>query len=404
MLGFRQHIKYEPNGDGSTPPPTVAGQKTFARFDNDLISGDIRPNQQETVTRGMFAGNTGSLVSMYTSSNLTATQKSYYQEIYSTGDPASNSSANVELSIAYGHKAGSGSLDTTGNLNNDTPSRAIYTQYAQLLLEPNDTKFTFNGTDSDSCYFINFNRARLREKIDEGNFELTLATMSGSGYINAGNLANGYTGSHVQLDGTGTYIQVIDDSSIKSATVGSSGKVFNLVSGSADGGTSIYNSSSPVYYGLLYPQYGVAVLDADQLNKLKSTGTSGGGIELGTITGSLVQGDNSVKLFRSLSGSHALVPSTKTGGIQARSSEQVKSTYYFVRVKNGEYNYSNNPSFVTGSAGALRYTTFINDPQTYITSIGLYNDNKELLAIAKLSQPLLKSFTREALIRVKLDF
>ena len=412
MLGFRQHIKYEQNANlqfaqnanGSTPPPTVASQKTFARFDNDLISGDIRPNQQETVTRGMFAGNTGSLVSMYTSSNLTATQKSYYQEIYSTGDPVSNSSANVELSIAYGHKAGSGSLDTTGNLNNDTPSRAIYTQYAQLLLEPNDTKFTFNGTDSDSCYFINFNRARLREKIDEGNFELTLATMSGSGYIKAGNLANGYTGSHVQLDGTGTYLQVIDDSSVKSATVGSSGKVFNLVSGSIDGGTSIYNSSSPVYYGLLYPQYGVAVLDADQLNKLKSTGTSGGGIELGTITGSLVQGDNSVKLFRSLSGSHALVPSTKTGGIQARSSEQVKSTYYFVRIKNGEYNYSNNPSFVTGSAGALRYTTFINDPQTYITSIGLYNDNKELLAIAKLSQPLLKSFTREALIRVKLDF
>ena len=92
------------------------------------------------------------------------------------------------------------------------------------------------------------------------------------------------------------------------------------------------------------------------------------------------------------------------GGIQARSSEQVKSTYYFVRVKNAEYNYSNNPTFVTGSLGELFYNTFIQDPQVYITTVGLYNNRRELLATAKLSQPLLKNYTREALIKVKLDF
>ena len=71
---------------------------------------------------------------------------------------------------------------------------------------------------------------------------------------------------------------------------------------------------------------------------------------------------------------------------------------------NGEYNYSNNPSFITGSLGQLAFSTFINDPQTYVTTVGLYNNRKELLATAKLSQPLLKNFTREALIKVKLDF
>ena len=76
--------------------------------------------------------------------------------------------------MAYGHYAGSGSKDTTGNLNNDTPSRAIYKQYAQLLLPPLDKKFTFNGTDSDSIYIINFKRARYREKIDPGNLEINL--------------------------------------------------------------------------------------------------------------------------------------------------------------------------------------------------------------------------------------
>ncbi|MAH47874.1 hypothetical protein CMI37_18780 [Candidatus Pacearchaeota archaeon] len=375
---------------------------TFSPFDLNETTGDVRSNQQETVTKGLFAGNTGSLTAMYTSSNLTTTQKTYYQEIYSTGDPDGDVNAKVECSFAYGHFAGSGSLDTTGNLNNDTPSRAIYKQYAQVLLEPTDLKFTFNGTDSDSCYFINFNRTRLREKLDEGNFEITLAMLSGSIAGNVGN--DSHTGSHVRPSETGEFVQIVDDSSTTAATVGPSGKVYNLVSGSIDGGISIFKgnagTSNPTYFGLLYPQVGVAVLDATQLDKL----VADGGANFDTTTGSLIQGDNAIKLFTSVATGSSMVPSTMSGGIQARSSEQVKSSYFFVRIKNGQYNYSNNPSFVTGSAGALRYTTFINDPQTYITTIGLYNQSHDLLAVAKLSQPLLKSFTREALIRVKLDF
>ena len=143
--------------------------RIFTTFDP---TDDVLPNNVETVTRGLFAGNTGSLTSMFTSSNLTATQKSYFQEIFSTGEPSATADANSELSIAYGHFHGSGSADTTGNMNNDTPSRAIYKQYAQLLLAPNDKKFTIDGTDTDHIYVLNFNRARVREKLDPGNFEL----------------------------------------------------------------------------------------------------------------------------------------------------------------------------------------------------------------------------------------
>jgi len=111
-----------------------------------------------------------------------------------------------------------------------------------------------------------------------------------------------------------------------------------------------------------------------------------------------------MKLFTSISSSAGLMGSDKTGGIQARSSEKVTATYYFVRVKNGEYNYSNNPTFTTGSLGEIFYPQFVSDPQVYVTTVGMYNTNRELLATAKLSQPLLKSFTREALIKIKLDF
>ena len=90
-------------------------------------------------------------------------------------------------------------------------------------------------------------------------------------------------------------------------------------------------------------------------------------------------------------------------GLQLNSQETISSNYVFVRIKNGEYNYTSNPSFISGS-GNLVYSNFINSPQTFPTTVGMYNDNNELLAVAKMSKPLVKDFTKEALIRVKLDW
>jgi hypothetical protein len=85
------------------------------------------------------------------------------------------------------------------------------------------------------------------------------------------------------------------------------------------------------------------------------------------------------------------------------SQETISSNYIFVRVRNGEYNYTTNPSIITGS-GDFVYSNFINSPQTFPTTVGLYNNNNDLLAVAKLSKPLVKDFTKEMLIRVKLDW
>jgi hypothetical protein len=345
--------------------------KVYQEFDP---ADDVIRNNVETVTRGMFSGNDGTLVGaseMFTSS-LTAAQQSYFYDIYHK-DPVTDNTAIEQFSIAYGHFAGSGSLDTTGNLNDDTPSRAIYKQYAQLLLPPNDKKFTFNGTDSDYIYVVNFNRARIREKIDPGNIEFTFIK----------------TPSATTTAATaGTPTKIIDDSSLNANSIGEAGLVYNLVSGSISPTTTIHNPSSPTYFGLLYPQHGIAIFNGVALDTGAQPNFS--------TDNSAAQNYNHLRLLSSLKGSG--------GQIQARSSEQVKSSYFFCRLKNAEYNYSNNPSFVTGSLGQLAFNTFIQDPQVYITTVGLYNDRKELLAVAKLSQPLLKSFTREALIKIKLDF
>ena len=85
------------------------------------------------------------------------------------------------------------------------------------------------------------------------------------------------------------------------------------------------------------------------------------------------------------------------------SEEKVVSQYYFTRIKNGEFNYTTNPSFVD-TTGALNFDSMIDNPTVYITTVGLFNNAGDMVAVAKLSQPVTKDFTKEALIRVKLDY
>lgn len=331
-------------------------------------------------------------MTFFTSSTETTSQKRYYYDIYNSSSTTSCQSS-VQFSIAYGHKYGSGSADEGGQIN-DTPSRAIYGQYRLLCLAPTKEFFTIGGTTTEHIYAINVARARMREYLDEGNIELCLHHLSGSQFVAGGGLASAYTGSNIHFGGSGSIIRLVDDSSINAASIENGGEVYQMVSGSIEDG--IYNSSSPHVYGALYRRQGIIVLDANCLDRSAS---------FGTVTAREINGDNAYKLFLSISQSARYTDGSGDYlGFQARSAEKVKSTHYFCRVKNSEYNFSNNPSFVTGSEGDLAHPSFINDPRTYITTVGLYNPRKELVAVAKLSQAIQKKFTSEALIKVKLDF
>ena len=352
--------------------------RTFTKFDevNDVID-----NQTEVVTAGLWSDGIANLDAHFTGSAQTTSQRRYYVDVYQK-DVALTGSA-VQYSIAYGHALGSGS-NSQGQLN-DSPSRAIYSQYKQLLLEPTDTRFSVNGTDTDSVYVVNFSRARTKEKLDPGNFELPLANITSRDSNATGSVSIGTT----------VYTLIDDSGQSGSPTVGGSGRVFNIVSGSINDG--IHNPTSPIYYGLVYPDYGVMILNAKTLDA---------NLGFTTNTGSSSEGNNHFGMFHSISGSGVITnPATSDPyGFQARNAETITSAHYFVRIKNAEYNFSNNPSFTTGSVGEFKQSSFVGDPKVYITTIGMYNDQRELLAVAKLSQPLLKSFKSEALIRIKLDF
>jgi hypothetical protein len=353
--------------------------RVFTRFDP---AQDIIENQKTFVTTGLFSNNEPTMSYVYTSSLQTATQKNYYYEVWND----TSVTAEAQFSVAYGNRLGSGSY-SQGTLN-DSPTRAIYSQHRLLLLDPSDTTFTFgNGQSSDSIYTLNWNRARVKDKVDPGNWQISLGQLSGSAVPN-----NVHTGSNVKLAIGATYISLIDDSGdTQEILQGGGARVYNIVSGTITAG--IYNSAAPHYYGLFYPDMGIAVFNGDTLNLSMS---------FNTVSGSGVAGDNAWKLYTSISG--AMAADSINNTFQARNEETVTSTHFFVRVKNGEYNFSNNPSFVTGSAGEFAQPTFVGDPKTYITTVGMYNDRQELLAVAKLSQPIQKSFSNESLIKVKLDF
>ncbi len=352
--------------------------RVFTRFD---MQNDVVSNQTEVVTAGLWSDGLAGLTTYATSSTQTTTQRRYYTDVYQ--ENPTNEGAAVQFSLAFGHALGSGS-DSQGQLN-DSPSKAIYSQYRQLLLNPADSRFTTAGSGStDYIYVVNFKRNRLKERLDAGNFELPLANITARATNATGSVS---VGSTVRT--------LIDDSSLSTGAVGDSGRVYNIVSGSLSAG--VHNSSAPVYYGLVYPDHGILILDGKMLDQQ---------LGFATNTGSSSEGNNHFALYHSISGS-ALQTNPATSdpySFLARNSEKVTSTHYFVRVKNAEYNFSNNASYVTGSVGQIAQSTFVGDPKTYITTVGLYNDQQELLAVAKLSKPLLKSFQREALIRVKLDF
>jgi len=340
--------------------------------------GDVVEGGVEKVTRGLWSGNVGTLTAFHTSSAQSATQKQYYYEIFDGVSTAVTSES--QYSVTYGHNAGSGSLGQ----NEDSPSNAIYSQYAQILLPDNQRVFKFNSVASEHIYAVNLNRARLKDRLDPGNFELSLAKLaSGSSAVNTA-----HTGSAVAVSQSNEVIELIDDSGDTQQAATQIGRTYNLVSGSILNG--VY--SPKTYYGSVFPEQGVIILNGDTLNT---------NLNFGTVSGSNINGDNSFKLHTAISGAAVIAAGH---GFQARNEEKVQSTYYFVRAKNGEYNFSNNPSYTTGSNGSFAQATFANNPKSFITTVGLYNSSQQLLAVAKLSKPILKSFANEVLVKVKLDF
>jgi len=385
------------------------------------ITADDRSFISQESTTGLWTGDTGSLSTLHTSATQIAKANSkYFVDVYDV-DPATTSSAAVQFSLGYGNRFGSGSPTLTQQNTSTRSAQAVYLQLKNLLLDPTDTQFTFSSVASNQIYAIVISRSRYKGYVDSGNWQLTLSGSAGAFHF-------------------------IDDSSQTLGTKRSfakNGLVFNVASGSLTGTqgstivstTSVASAATAKGFGLFYPQKGIIILNADVIDahvgmsaRVGTLGhifnhTAGSGentssaavfisassasdtVPRSPVTGALAGASG---VFQDQYNWHGLYRSMVLGaqdtGFTARSAEIISSNHYFLRLNNKEFNYSNNPSFATGSNGQLANQDFENDPKVFVTTVGLYNDSNELLAVAKLSRPLEKSFSKEALLRVRLDF
>ena len=334
-------------------------------------------NDTQKLTTSTWTDNTNNLTVAFTSSTQalfgTATSSgAHYVEVFNK-NPQSDTTAATQYAIAYGHRKGSGSLDFTNDTGakGKSPSSNVYSQYRQLVFGDEASNFSFNGFVPDDIYVINVERARFKHNLKPGTLDLRL---SGSGTFGTLHL----TDDSVTLTG--------------SSTVTNAGRQFNIVSGSLGTqlGSNVVQVTNSGSYGFFYPDAGFIILNPSAV----------GGVAAGSVNG-LTPGasantadNNHFKLFHHISGGKYFI---------VDSEEKVSSQFYFARAKNNEFNYTTNPSFIDNN-GNVNIDSMIDNPQTFITTVGLYNDSGDLVAVAKLSQPVTKDFTKEALIRVKLDY
>jgi len=422
----------------------------------ELEITDIVLGRSREISRGIFANESPVAEIFFTSSEQTVQSGSEFIEDISQGayllnvfdvNPVDDSGlinpeASVIFDISYGHRLGSGSFLGSAGLDNPSSSqderkipsatKTMYSQYSNILLSPNDNVFTFfGGKISDSVYFMDFASERMRDRMDEGNFVFQLGVSSAS--ISAS-------------------VSFIDDSRAQSNTrTGQEvegGKVFNIAKGDFDtleildeDRKVIPLNTDPIDaigIGLFYPDLGVTVLNAEAIAEVMGQALRAAAIEAGVVNpddfylagrdalapdlGVDGNKQNFFKLYESIN--QGLDGTIENGAfMQARASEFIPAKQIFVRVKNQEFNYSNNPTFVFSRKeaselakssegeqtlgdfeGRIRFDSFFSDPRAYITTVGLYNDKNELLAVAKLSTPISKTFDSEMLIKIKIDF
>jgi hypothetical protein len=339
------------------------------------LDTDVLNSMPVIVTDGAFESEP-SLSMCQTSSIQNENSKKYYTDVIANNE----SNNDIQFSLIYSNKFGLGS-PIIGERTKDSTSRSNYTQYNLILSEEDYSQITFytNGTASanpDDFYVINFNNKTIKDRIDVGNFQMSLMNLSDSSDI----------------------ISLIDNSmdiTNNKYYAESPYFSFDLVSGSlldgiyANGQGNSKTNNTYTTYGTVYPNLGVVVLDSQKLNSE---------LNFTTITSSNVFARNELNLFTSISGA------MESGHpMYLRNSVRKVSTHYFARIPVGEANYTNNPTFSdTNNNGIINNKRFAINPVTYVTTIGLYNDANDLLAIGKLSKPIKKTKDSELSLSIKL--
>jgi hypothetical protein len=309
-----------------------------------------------------------------------------FQSVYDY--PFLSSSANHIFDLTAGY-ASANSLSSSTSVQNAKKIN-MYNQHAQTLLGFTGSTNNIRVFESDlildninamrECFFIDFSRLLTKDEIKKNTFSLTIGTASFSKPFHNG---AGHTLGTITLQDAKARI---NGDNVNNADGGDYGVLFSNSAGTGDG------------LGVVFYQAGIAVITASAFDAgpvgaiadFSKHPTHGFQSVKQTLTGSSISGT-------------MLALRHRIQNIAFNNTTEINSTIYFCRAPSNKFNYSSNPTYVSGSKIRVKNTAADN-PVAYVTTVGLYNSQNELLAVAKLSEPLRKSVDNELTIRVRLDY
>ena len=374
--------------------------------ENDIVSTRTLLHEAIPITGTIMSGTYGAFKS---EGNIKNHSHGMFQTVYDY--PYLSSSANHIFDITVG--IGASSPLYTGVTSQKAKKRNVYNQLAQVLAGYDkdgnvldfdaDGNILAGGSKHKEVFVIPFSRLLVKDEIKKGSFTMKL----GVGPTYDLPFAN--------------RIKITDASGSDGYFVNSPAGEYGILFANQITTNTMTNQHATIGEpcGLLYYQAGIAVLSASVFTgpaAANGSNTRPGG----NSAGLLHSGIASSRLFPYGAGNGNGLTSTQlfTGSniqtiansfrrrivdITFNNTTELNSTIYFCRAHHNEFNYSTNPTYLTGSKIRVK-TNATDTPVSYITTIGLYNDNNELMAVSKLSEPLKKTPDVEFTLRVRLDY
>lgn len=364
----------------------MAGSYKDLDLDKDIVATRTLLHEQIPLTGTLVSGTYGTFPN---DTNVKNYSHGMFQSVYDY--PYLSSSANHIYDLTFGYSNNS-SLSGSGTQN--TKKINLYNQMAQVLVGydvtgsirefDEDGNITDGGSKLRECTFINFSRLLNKDEIKKGSFSLSLGT---------GSYADPFSGR----------ITIQDTNAQNAYKVNSPAGEYGILSCSSGAETG-----TPAC-GLIFYQAGIAVLSSSVFQSSSVGGilgpTSGskagaGYVDFGNVAGT--SSINEVLVSSSISGACDDLRH-RVYDISYQNTTELNSTIHFCRVQSSDFNYSSNPTYITGSKIRVKNTQ-TDSPVSYFTTVGLYSADNELLAVAKLSEPLKKTPSNEMVLRVRLDY
>ena len=353
-----------------------------ALLNNDIVSTRTMLHEAIPITGSIVTG-TYSPPIFPDEQNIKNYAHGMFQSVYDY--PYLSSSANHIFDLTIGYSAQSG-LDSALNIQNSKKLN-MYNQMAQVLMGYDatgsilrfdmDGNIDAGGTKHDACLFFNFARLLTKDEIKKGSFSITLGGM---------NLFPDAISNPRQLT-------ITDAGAENSYFVNSPAGEYGILSCSTGGG--FIGGGAEGRVGLLFYQAGIAVLTASVFEDAVLTA---GDVQMNVAGQTINQLFTGASITSSCDAlRHRWVDNS------FNNTTELNSTIHFCRINNNDYNYSANPTYLSSSKIVVKNNT-LDAPISYLTTVGLYSADNELLAVAKVSEPLKKDPTNEMTLRVRLDY